>query len=176
MCQSCFPPHAAAAWLHMSARLDITLLFSPFHSSTLAISLPPRGRARQRWFSAKAMIKSSARMPTGFSWHERRLFGRKSNGGGKFGGWKARRKRRATPISFQGRDGIPQDWDGWRGGAQEAMKGSRHERKTRVQRGGKEKGGIKWRGKSWAEPRRAEHDIGGLDAGKRGETRVEKSS
>lgn len=33
-------------------------------------------------------------------------------------------------------------------GAQEGMKGWRHERKTRVKRGGKEKGGIKWRGKS----------------------------
>lgn len=67
----------------------------------------------------------------------------------KFGGWKARRKRGATPISFQRRR-----WDssrlGWMGeeGVQEGMKGSRHERETRVQRGGKEKGGIKRRGKS----------------------------
>lgn len=115
MCQFCFPLNAAAAWLHMSARLDITLLFSLFHSSTLAISLPPRGRARQRWFSAKAMIKSSARMPTGFSWHERRLFGGKSNGGAEFGGWSKKKRGEPHPLVFQGRDGIPQDWDGWRG-------------------------------------------------------------
>lgn len=41
MCQFYFLLHAAAAWLHMSATLDITLLFSSFHSSTVAISLPP---------------------------------------------------------------------------------------------------------------------------------------
>lgn len=51
------------------------------------------------------------------------------------------------PFRFQGGDGIPQDWGGWRGGARRGrgrgMKGLRHERKTRVKRERRNKAGRK---------------------------------
>lgn len=52
------------------------------------------------------------------------------------------------PLVFKAEMGYLKIGMDGEGGGKEGMKGSRHERKTRVQRGGKEKGGIKRREKS----------------------------
>ena len=112
----------------MSARLDITLLCSTFHTFSLCLSLPAQGRARWWGFPAKAMIKSSTRMPTGFpdmrgycvagrAMAERCLGGVAGGGEGRGGGEKREGGRHTHCLSSPWRDGIRQDWERCKAGA-----------------------------------------------------------